>query len=120
MARQLLVAQPRGSGAPLNGGLRNPTDTGPGTDAELERDSAPAGLRMAAAAASVAVLAMGLAVLPGVVAVGFLSGAAGSIGAGFGSLAVVTGGVKLTAVAWGLMSRLTADSQGRRPAASVD
>jgi len=49
MAGQLLVAQPRGRGARLNGGLRDPADIGPGADPELDGDSAPADLGMVAA-----------------------------------------------------------------------
>ena len=60
MAGQLLVAQPRGRGARLNGGLRDPADIGPGADPELYGDSAPADLGMVAAELVVSLKGVGL------------------------------------------------------------
>jgi hypothetical protein len=69
---------------------------------------------------AVGLIAMALAVLPAVVAVGAATSAVGQVALSLGSLVAVVGGVKLVAVMWGLLSHLAAESQGRRAATVVD
>jgi hypothetical protein len=77
-------------------------------DIELETSSVASGLAMLA----VAVVALGLALLPAMVALRWHEFPFGWVGAALGSFGAVVGGVKLMAMAWAVGGRLVA----RRPA----
>ena len=73
-----------------------------------------------AALIGVAVMAIGLAALPVVVALGPAPGAGAWLAAGAGSLVAVVGGVKLAAMAWGIATRLATRRMPQVAAASTD
>ena len=122
MAGQLLVAQPRGCGARLSGGTAIPAEPSFSADDDsgAERDAAIASPARTLAAVAVLGLVVGLAVLPILAGFGMAPGAVVQAAAGLGSLVAVLGGVKLAAVAWGLLARFSARPGRGVAAASVD
>jgi len=65
-------------------------------------------------------LVVGLAVLPVLVGFGLAPGPVVQVAGGLGSLVAVVGGVKLTAVIWGLVARSAASPGPRVAAPSID
>ncbi|HKB32757.1 MAG TPA: hypothetical protein VKF16_02730 [Candidatus Dormibacteraeota bacterium] len=85
-------------------------------DVELE----PASLTSALAMLGIAAAALGLALLPAIVALRLLEVPFGSIGAGIGFLGAAVGGVKLIAMAWAVGGRLRAGHPARPAVAAAD
>lgn len=71
-------------------------------DIELEQASVTSGL----ATLGIAAAALGLALLPAMIALRLLELPSGWVGAGLGSLGAAVGGVKLIAMAWAVGGRL--------------
>jgi hypothetical protein len=68
----------------------------------------------------IAAAALGLTLLPAIVALRLLEVPLGWIGAGLGSLGAAVGGVKLMAMAWAVGGRLFADRPPGHAAAAAD
>jgi hypothetical protein len=83
-------------------------------------DLAPASAGRTAAGLLVAALAMTVAVLPAAVALGAAGVAGATVTAWLGGIAVVLGGVKLAAAAWGLLAWLFERPRLGSVAASID
>jgi len=77
-------------------------------------------LTSALATLGIAVTALGLAVLPALIALRVLELPFGWVGAGLGSLGAAVGGVKLIAMAWAVGGRLFAGRPPRQAAAAAD
>src|SRR5437660_2447367 len=122
MARQLLVSQPHGCEARLRGRTAIPAEFAVQGSVREVTDLAPdvvaATSGRVASLVGVAGLAIGLGVLPIVVALVPTAGQWLAVGAG--SLVAVAGGVKLAAVGWALAARFEADSTLRVAMAPID
>jgi hypothetical protein len=89
--------------------------------AAVEEDVAPAGPGRTAALVAVLGMALALVLLP--IAFGLGVGNESfpeQVAVGLGTLAAVSAGVKLAAVAWGLWSRFTARPESQLATASLD
>ena len=123
MAGQLLVAQLRWCAARLNGGTAIPAEIAlaAGEAADGEEVVALAGPGRVAALVAVVGVAVGLAVLPALIGLGLgPSSFWERVAAGLGGLVAVVGGVKLAAMAVGLLFRVKAGPRNHLAADFID
>jgi len=89
-------------------------------DAGVEEDVAAAVAGRAIAALVILGSAVALAGLPALIGFGVAPRPVGQVAVALGSLVAVSGGVKLTAVCWGLVARVESSPAPQTPAASID